>query len=204
MLDVLTAEWDEVAERLDPEAFTRLVSLVGELQGSDADTAALVTEDIAVLLGEVLPVEHPVRRALAESETRFGRSDVEWDRLSGGLRDRLTGSAPRPDLERLRSVDALDEQQVVAAGLEPEDPSLIRLPGEGGDRWPAFQFGADGAPREVVRAVNRLLHAGEDPWGAADWWLGHHTSLGGVPAQLLGQVDDDALIDAARDESAEV
>ncbi|KAA5828796.1 hypothetical protein F1721_27630 [Saccharopolyspora hirsuta] len=204
MLDVLTAEWDDVADRLDPETFTRLVSLVAELQDADADTSAMVTEDIAMLLGDVLPVEHPVRRALAEPVSRFRRPEVDWEQLSTGLRDRLTGSAPIPRLDRLRAAESLDAQQLSAAGVDPADPDLIRLPGEDGDRWPAFQFDADGAPRELVRTVNRHLQAASDPWGAADWWLGPNDGLGGIPAQLIGQVDDAALIEAARDESAEV
>ncbi|MDA3627823.1 hypothetical protein OU415_20475 [Saccharopolyspora sp. WRP15-2] len=205
MLDALTAEWDDVADRLDPETFTRLVSLVAELQEADADTAAMVAEDIAGLLGDVLPVEHPVRRALAEPESRFRRPEVAWEQLSTGLRDRLTGSAPSPRLDRLRAVESLDAQQIAAAGVDPADPDLIRLPsGTGDNRWPAFQFDADGSPREPVRAVNRQLQAAADPWGAADWWLGPNDWLGGVPAQLLGQVDDDVLVEAARDESAEV
>ncbi|MER7015938.1 hypothetical protein ABT324_31265 [Saccharopolyspora sp. NPDC000359] len=203
MLDVLTAEWDDVTDRLDPEAFTRLVSLVAELQDTDADTSALVTEDIATLLGDVLPVEHPVRRALAEPVSRFRRPAVDWTRLSTRLRDRLTESAPIPRLDRLRAAESLDAQQLSAAGVDPADPDLIRLPGEH-DQWPAFQFDADGAPRELVRTVNQHLQADADPWGAADWWLGHNERLGGTPAELIGRVDDAALVEAARDESAEV
>ncbi|RKT82977.1 hypothetical protein SAMN05421805_10348 [Saccharopolyspora antimicrobica] len=204
MLDALTAEWDDVADRLDPETFTRLVSLIAELQDADADTSAMVTEDIASLLGDVLPVEHPVRRALAEPVSRFRRPEVDWDRLSTGLRDRLTGSAPSPRLDQLLAVESLDAQQLSALGTDPADPDLIRLPAEGGDRYPAFQFDADGTPRALVRTVNRHLRVTEDPWGAADWWLGPNDWLGGIPARLIGQVDDTALIDAARDESAEV
>ncbi|MCI2416178.1 hypothetical protein MOQ72_01975 [Saccharopolyspora sp. K220] len=206
MLDVLTAEWDDVADQLDPESFTRLVVLVAELQDtSDSETSALIAEDIASLLGDVLPVTHPVRRALAEPESRFQRPMVDWQQVSTGLRDRLTSSAPRANLDRLRAVDSLDAHQVEAAGGDPADPDLIRLPSDTGpDRWPAFQFDAAGAPRELVRTVNRQLHADADPWGAADWWLGPNEWLGGVPAELIGRVEDAVLIEAARDDAAEV
>jgi hypothetical protein len=206
MLDALTDEWDDVADRLDPETFTRLVALVAELQdAADPETSVLITADIAALLGAALPMTHPVRRALAEPESRFRRPEVDWQRLSTGLRDRLTGSAPDADLDRLRAADSVDAQQIEAAGGDPADPDLIRLPSDTGPaRWPAFQFDAAGAPRELVRTVNRYLRAAEDPWGAADWWLGPNDWLGGVPAELIGQVDDRALIDAARDDSAEV
>ncbi|MGP4020987.1 hypothetical protein [Saccharopolyspora sp. 5N708] len=206
MLDALTAEWDEVADQLDPETFTRLVALVAELQDApDSETSALIAEDIASLLADVLPVTHPVRRALAEPESRLRRPEVDWQRVSTDLRDRLTGSAPSADLDRLRAADSLDAQQVEAADGDPADPDLIRLPSDTGpDRFPAFQFDAAGAPRELVRAVNRQLHAAEDPWGAADWWLGPNDWLGGVPAELIGRVDDAVLVEAARADSAEV
>ncbi|GAA0524220.1 hypothetical protein GCM10011581_44840 [Saccharopolyspora subtropica] len=207
MLDALAAGWNEVADRLDPDTFTRLVALVAELQDADTGTAALVAEDIASLLGDALPVTHPVRRALAEPESRFRRPQVDWQRLSTDLRDRVTESAPGAELSlaRLRGVDSVDEQWIRAAGGDPADPDLIRLPGEdGGSRWPAFQFDASGVPRELVRTVNRYLHAADDPWGAADWWLGSNPWLGGVPAELIDEVGADVLIDAARVDSAEV
>ncbi|MEV0701498.1 hypothetical protein AB0I53_26805 [Saccharopolyspora sp. NPDC050389] len=206
MLDALATEWDDVADRLDPETFTRLVALVAELQdAADSETSALIAEDIASLLGDVLPVTHPVRQALAEPVSRFRRPEVDWQRLNTDLRDRLEDSAPHADLDRLRAADSLDAQQVSAGGGDPADPDLIRLPAaDGPARWPAFQFDVAGAPRELVRTVNRYLHAADDPWGAADWWLGPNGWLGGVPAELIGQVDDRALIDAAREDSAEV
>ncbi|MGI8310516.1 hypothetical protein [Saccharopolyspora hattusasensis] len=206
MLDVLATEWDDVADRLDPETFTRLVALVAELQdAADSETSALIAEDIASLLGDALPMTHPVRQALAEPQSRFRRPTVDWQRLSADLRVQLTSSAPHPDLDRLRAADSLDEQQVEAAGADPADLDLIRLPSEDGpSRWPAFQFDAAGVPRELVRTVNRYLHAAEDPWGAADWWLGPNDWLGGVPAELIGHVADRVLIDAAREDSAEV
>ncbi|MBB5153139.1 hypothetical protein [Saccharopolyspora phatthalungensis] len=206
MLDALAAEWDDVADGLDPEAFTRLVALVAELQdAADTESAALIAEDIATLLADVLPLTHPVRRALAEPESRFRRPTVDWRRLSTNLRDRLTGSAPNADLDRLRAADSLDARQIEAAGGDPADPDLIRLPSATGPaRWPAFQFDASGAPRELVRTVNRYLHAAADPWGAADWWLGPNDWLGGVPAELIDQVDERALIDAVREDTAEV
>ncbi|MEU5179808.1 hypothetical protein AB0G49_07120 [Streptomyces longwoodensis] len=75
---------------------------------------------------------------------------------------------------------------------DPDDP-------EAGPRSPDFQFDPDtGRPLEVVVRINRLLLADRDPWGAADWWLGGNSWLGGAPAALLGRVPDDRLADAAR------
>ncbi|MGI3222935.1 hypothetical protein ACRJ4B_02000 [Streptomyces sp. GTA36] len=50
----------------------------------------------------------------------------------------------------------------------------------------------------MVREVNRLLLAGQDPWGAADWWLGDNEWLDGVPAELLDVVPDELVLAAAR------
>ncbi|WP_225101593.1 hypothetical protein [Streptomyces sp. CoH27] len=69
---------------------------------------------------------------------------------------------------------------------------------ERGIRYPRFQFRPGTAePLPVVRRINALLCADRDPWGAADWWLGGNRWLGGVPADLLGVLPDDALERAA-------
>ncbi|GHG98076.1 hypothetical protein [Streptomyces rubradiris] len=83
----------------------------------------------------------------------------------------------------------------------PDAPAagLIRLRDpDDGFRYPRFQFKPGTAePLPVVRRINVLLCADRDPWGAADWWLGGNRWLGGVPAELLGVVPDDALERAA-------
>ncbi|WP_328928958.1 hypothetical protein OG429_33275 [Streptomyces sp. NBC_00190] len=78
-------------------------------------------------------------------------------------------------------------------------PELIRLPDPpNGDRYPQFQFPTGGGtPHEVVLEVNRLLLADIDPRGAASWWLGGNTWLGGTPASLLGRLPDHELVGAA-------
>jgi hypothetical protein len=94
---------------------------------------------------------------------------------------------------------AFTQDQVRARGLDLEDPALVRLENDdGAEQWPKFQFGPDGMPLPVVRIVNQMLDADSDPWGVADWWLGHNQWLDGVPARMIGQVTDDVLIDAAR------
>lgn len=78
-------------------------------------------------------------------------------------------------------------------------PELIRLPDPpNGDRYPRFQFPTGGGtPHEVVLEVNRLLLADIDPRGAASWWLGGNTWLGGTPASFLGRLPDHELVGAA-------
>ncbi|MFF9062490.1 hypothetical protein ACF09K_27935 [Streptomyces sp. NPDC014882] len=84
-----------------------------------------------------------------------------------------------------------------AAGEGPADVIVLADP-QDGPRSPDFQFDPDtGRPREIVVRINRILLADRDPWGAADWWLGRNSWLGGPPASLLGRVPDDRLADAA-------
>lgn len=84
-----------------------------------------------------------------------------------------------------------------AAGERPADVIVLADP-EDGLRSPEFQFDPEtGLPREIVVRINRILLADRDPWGAADWWLGGNSWLGGAPASLLGRIPDERLADAA-------
>ncbi|MFF8969796.1 hypothetical protein [Streptomyces sp. NPDC014995] len=84
-----------------------------------------------------------------------------------------------------------------AAGEGPADVIVLADP-EDGPRSPEFQFDPEtGRPHGIVVRINRILLADRDPWGAADWWLGGNSWLGGAPAALLGRVPDDRLADAA-------
>ncbi|WP_327174545.1 hypothetical protein OG599_03990 [Streptomyces sp. NBC_01335] len=89
------------------------------------------------------------------------------------------------------------EARARCGGAPP--PELIRLlDPPNGDRYPEFQFPrGSGTPHEVVLTVNRLLLADIDPRGAASWWLGSNTWLGGSPASLLGRLPDQELVGAA-------
>jgi hypothetical protein len=68
---------------------------------------------------------------------------------------------------------------------------------------PAFQFDPAGLPYRVVVDVNRVLDADDDPWGAADWWLGPNAWLNAAPADRIGQLSDEALLSVARDLTAD-
>ncbi|MEV7280551.1 hypothetical protein [Streptomyces sp. NPDC093111] len=89
------------------------------------------------------------------------------------------------------------EVRARCGGAPPAE--LIRLPDPPrGDRYPEFQFPAGGGtPHAVVLEVNRLLLADIDPRGAASWWFGGNSWLGGPPASLLGQLPDHELVGAA-------
>lgn len=101
----------------------------------------------------------------------------------------------------LLAAPALTGQQVLDGGADPRAAGLIRLAGpDGRQQIPAFQFSLAGQPIAVVLTVNRLLDAEDDPFGVADWWLGRNAWLDAVPAELIGQVDDELLVRAARAE----
>ncbi|MFD8022137.1 hypothetical protein [Streptomyces lavendulae] len=114
-------------------------------------------------------------------------------------------ATPAPGLGGDRGTDPLLREPAFSAaeatarcgGAPP--PELIRLPDPpNGDRYPRFQFPTGGGtPHEVVLEVNRLLLADIDPRGAASWWLGGNTWLGGTPASFLGRLPDHELVGAA-------
>ncbi|WP_327290236.1 hypothetical protein [Streptomyces sp. NBC_01198] len=91
-------------------------------------------------------------------------------------------------------------------GLSPEQAGrlIVLTDAQGVERAPAFQLDPrTGTPYPVVVEINQLLSADEDPWGAADWWLGSNVWLDAPPARLLGTGVDHALLSAARAEIPE-
>ncbi|MET8751778.1 hypothetical protein ABZW32_16995 [Streptomyces sp. NPDC004667] len=108
-----------------------------------------------------------------------------------------TGDERTPDPLLREPAFSAAEATARCGGAPP--PELIRLPDPpNGDRYPRFQFPAGGGtPHEVVLEVNRLLLADIDPRGAASWWLGGNTWLGGTPASFLGRLPDHELVGAA-------
>jgi hypothetical protein len=209
---VLAEEWENLEQQLSPEQFGELSELAAEFAGEgDPGMSMDIAKRITDLLFEWLPVDHPVLRALRESTDRFRgpasrAADMRtWFRLAEALGARLGDPAPtaeevmREGSEWLLAATAFDGDEVRARGLDPGDPDLILLHrADGTERWPAFQFGPDGGLRSVVRTINRILDAADDPYGAADWWLGRHGQLGDAPARLIGRVPDERLIAVAR------
>ncbi|GGZ56218.1 hypothetical protein GCM10010387_57790 [Streptomyces inusitatus] len=110
--------------------------------------------------------------------------------IARGVRERLL-TAPARGADRLPA----------GAAGDPAGAGLIRLTDRAGhDRYPDFQFDPDtGEPLPVVQRINRLLLSDQDPWGAADWWLGGNEWLDDAPAALLGRISDEVLTLAARE-----
>jgi hypothetical protein len=207
----LRDHWDDVVSRLDAQRRQELHDLVADLGGSGHQRAVA---DLADLLVEELPPDHPVRRALAQGYLFATPATPDWTELRVSLEalawppeDGAGTGGPvlAAVLDRLLRAPALTEDDVRQRGANPADPQLIRLDRrDGGRQWPEFQFAPDDGPMPVVRIVNGLLDAAGDPVGAADWWLSRNAWLNGQPSLLIGVVSDDYLVRAARALSAEV
>lgn len=195
----LRDHWDEAFGLVGDADRTRLLALVERLTATeDTDDRADLTLELLGLLQQRLPASHPVRRAIAAKESRQDpdAAEAELGAAIVGLDLQVTLQQVR---DRLLAVPAYSAEELRALGGHPGAEGLIRLrDGDGNLRLPAFQFDPGGAPLPVVVAVNQLLHAGSDPWGVADWWLGRNARLSGVPSHLLGIVPDDDLVSAAR------
>ncbi|MBN9618636.1 MAG: hypothetical protein J0H43_02735, partial [Actinobacteria bacterium] len=65
--------------------------------------------------------------------------------------------------------------------------------------YPVFQFAPNTGPepRPEVLEVNRRLDIGQDPLGAASWWLSPNSWLNAPPAALLGTARADEINYAA-------
>lgn len=218
-LVVLAEQWGDIRNRLSPAEFDEVHALVDEFtREGDRVASEELAEEIADLLRDRLPADHPFLAALRAREERLApdpgpaRRAAEldaWLRLAEPLRVRISGRVvpTAREVEReaeawLLDAPALEAEELRTYGLDPADPDLIRLDRPNGEgRWPAFQFGPDGSPLRIVREINRILDAADDPFGAADWWLGDNGMLGGVPADLIGQRPDEELIAAARAET---
>ncbi|WP_062212900.1 hypothetical protein [Streptomyces sp. NBRC 109706] len=205
LIGLLARRRDHLREHLTPEAQGQLLDAVGALRRAGGDER----ERRRALLGvrrvlRALPLDSQVREAV-ENRVRLdpGSTVVDLARVDELLR--LLAREPDEEEaaeEATREILRAARRRLLAAPSRPApgaDEGLIRLPDpERGARCPEFQFGADDRLRPVVRRVNALLLADEDPWGAADWWLGGNRWLAGVPAQLIGEVPDTRLIEAAR------
>jgi hypothetical protein len=225
VIAVLAEHWQDTLPYLSPDDLTLLATWIGVIEAAEHDERAARTAlaNLTALLAERLPGEHPVSQAMLRGTrlARPSRADLTsigstlrvLPGLGSLLRGEPAGEAARTGAGQagaddpyawLLSGPALTEQEVRDVGGDPDRVDLIRLPRPDRDTvLPAFQFGPGGRAVPVVATVNLLLDADADPWGAADWWLGKNAWLQGIPAQLLGRVDDSLLVQAARAELPE-
>lgn len=219
LLDLVRLHWDGIRSALDDADRDELVSRLGALAATPQQEAREVrraVQGVRKALADFLPPGHPVRTALdgprLAGQVVVGPHVVEQARelhtwlTSDGLR---TSGGPVPALpadpeeiiaavrRRLLAQPSLSAREVHDCCDSTDGLIALDDPVDG-PRYPAFQFaGAGGAPIPVVRRVNRLLLADQDPWGAADWWLSGNQWLGGRPAALLGVLPEELLAGAA-------
>jgi hypothetical protein len=192
----LADNWDDVMSRLSADQSAELAGLVVELGGTDRPRVITRIADIMV---EALPRDHVVRRALVRGDL-FQRPVTNLEMLSRVLSEHAnaTDNALRVVTTRLLAATALTEEEVRQRGCDPDDPDLIHLDRPDGTRqWPEFQFAPGNGPYPVVREINRLLGAENDPIGVADWWLSRDGWLDDRPSHLIGTIPDERLVSAA-------
>ncbi|MFI6498167.1 hypothetical protein [Nonomuraea typhae] len=196
MVAYLLTRLPELCSHLDEPAWLLARQLLLRVRLDDHESAVRAWSDFLDLLRRHLPEGHEVRLRIA-AELGHRGSALSLDELDT-LREALAGLADLAvDEEVFRAREALLETPVLEAGQvrDPDVPELLWLPrGDGTRVAPAFQFDAAGALLPTVRAVNAILGAGLDPWGAAGWWLGANALLNGVPA---GNPTDARLVEAA-------
>jgi hypothetical protein len=80
---------------------------------------------------------------------------------------------------------------------------VFAVPYQGQDRFPAFQFDADGKPLPLIKQVLEVLPANRTPWQTAFWFVSSNSWLGG-PAPQERLDDAAAILEAAAHESDEL
>jgi hypothetical protein len=111
-------------------------------------------------------------------------------------------AAPRVSapLGRLVAFDPAEAFAELPAALRGWDAvSRLRLTAR---LVPAFQLPsmrADSAEAGIAFAVNAVLGAAHDPWGAGSWWATRNAWLGARPVDLLGSPRASEILPAARE-----
>ncbi|MFD8336236.1 hypothetical protein ACFV42_26735 [Streptomyces solisilvae] len=213
LLELLRRHLPEIRASLTAAQFSGFQDGVLRLRAAGDDTRAVRGALREVRLALLpLPREMELRRKLDQFRSGGAPSAVlpDTDRLAELIRllesvdwpalDPVSAEIARAVQQRLLTAPARGPERLTGAAAEdPAGAGLIRLSDpERGDRYPDFQFDPDtGEPRPVVQRINRMLLSDQDPWGAADWWLGGNTWLRDAPAALVGRVPDARLTEAA-------
>jgi hypothetical protein len=80
---------------------------------------------------------------------------------------------------------------------------VFAVPYQGQDRYPTFQFDADGKPLPLIKKVLEVLPASRTPWQTAFWFVSSNSWLGGpAPRERLN--DAAAVLEAAAHEGDEI
>jgi hypothetical protein len=80
---------------------------------------------------------------------------------------------------------------------------VFAVPYQGQDRYPTFQFDADGKPIPLIKKILEVLPASRTPWQTAFWFVSSNSWLGGpAPREMLE--NEAGVLDAAAHESDEI
>jgi hypothetical protein len=213
-LRALAFNWASVLTLLPGPAADRLRVLIQRIVAPRATSAAqeAATDEVVDLLMRFLPKGHPLRSDITGGpRTRGARSPEATlepaaapseDPVLAELRALLdvgaAGMVMQEASARLLAAPAVSPAELRDRGVDPDQAHLISLDSPDGPRLPVFQFDAASRPIRVVLDINAVLDADDDPWGAADWWLGRNAWLGRAPAESLGRVPDETLLGMAR------
>jgi hypothetical protein len=80
---------------------------------------------------------------------------------------------------------------------------VFAVPYQGQDRFPTFQFDADGKPLPLIKKILEILPARRTPWQTAFWFVSSNSWLGGpAPWEMLE--NEAGILEAAAHESDEI
>jgi hypothetical protein len=179
LLDPATA-WPDEADKA-----RRLLSIAddSELRGLDEYWRGWLRERAQVIFEEANQSEAPTRAA--EAATRI----LDEFRIATEIRARVV-SEPSVTVAAARIGALAETSDDTRNGVDTS--AVIRFDDSSHGRMPAFQFASDGTIIPVVEAVNQVLRATEDPYGAFYWWIEPNSRLGErAPVELLNSRDKD-------------
>lgn len=206
VLAAAAANWDRLGPCLGAGQRERLAALAAVVRAGEEPDSANAVVEAARLLKDALP--HEFGNGPSARFVFTGSSGLQSPSVNGFVAEdlavllvdghRMAGPVLGAVRDRLLAAPAADPGELRAHGQDPDAVGLIRLRGTGGRQLlPRFQFDPHLVTRPVVRDINLLLRADNDPWGCADWWLSANAWLGACPASLLGTGQDGLLLDTA-------
>jgi aminoglycoside 3-N-acetyltransferase len=186
--------------------------IAGRTEDLDAETLA------AIRVVEPGPRSHEAERRLrlvsdaSIDRTDFSsRTDEARDPMAE-IRAAIVADNVAIRARFMREVETLTSAKVEVLARPAPDASgtpriarspqrtMFSVPYEKQERYPAFQFGADGEPLPVIRDILAILPKTMTPWQIAFWFVSSNSWLGG-PAPRDHLDDPAALIKAAGHEN---
>jgi hypothetical protein len=176
-----------------------LVVVLADLDPRLGEAVGRVVERLPALLREqrdalsARRIDELTRLLLPEDG--FAEVDRRVDEDNADLRARFLADVPCLDSARIHA----------RAGSRSRNPSqtasawkakrrIFAVPFQGTDRFPAFQFDADGRPKPVIARILGVLPASFTPWQTAFWFVTGNGALDGrSPMDALDHRPDDVV-----------